>query len=117
MNAKLEERSPRDEADRLAPWQKELIQTVLFLSALYRFFIDGTEAAQMALQELKSYGIQSFTIGTAEFAEGSEDLERGAKLAGEMVSSVKNDRVRAWVTSSDPFYQLIDEVERYVRRQ
>lgn len=114
VNAILEEK--RKGALKLAKQEKEFIQIVIFITVLRRFLVEGARAAQMTLDELKHQGIHSFTIGGARFEEGSEDLKRGFLLAADLLEAIKSPKVKEWVESDKPLYEIVDELDRNARR-
>jgi hypothetical protein len=102
------------DSKRLSKDRKEFIQIVVFVTALKRFLFEGSRAAEMTLEELKKQGIDSFSIGSSRFEEGSEDLMRGYQLASELVNSITDPKIKQWVESDRPLYEIIDDLDSYV---
>lgn len=107
--------SKHRDSEKLSKNRKEFIQIVVFVTALKRFLFEGAQAAEMTLEELRKQGITSFSIGSSRFNEGSEDLMRGYKLASELVNSIQNTAVKQWVESDKPLYEIIEDLDYYVR--
>jgi len=113
INAILEQK--RKGEPKLTKREIEFIQIVVFITVLKRFLVEGAKAAQMTLDELKEQGIKSFSIGSSHFEEGSEDLRRGFVLASELLNAISNPRIKEWVESDKPLYQIVDDLDRNAR--
>ena len=81
--------------------------TLVFVFALYKMFLHGSEAAKETVDILEELNVPGFRLGSTLFEGRNENVLLGERLAGELLNSL-DPKARRLVLESQKIYQIID---------
>ncbi len=87
---------------------------VVYLFVLLRFFKSGSEAARTAVDIFKEFKIEAFSIGRKEFKDRNENVEEGENLATELISAIKDDRLRNMIIESSAIHEILEKYKSII---
>jgi hypothetical protein len=103
----IENEYPDLDQRSIPPEDIEFIQIIAFVYVLQGFFVDGHKAANSAVTILHDLGVQSFKIGSARFAPGSEAVMLGKRLAEQLLDQIKDQSLRLLISRATSLGELV----------
>ena len=108
-----EARRPRgDEGVRTSDLQ--VMQALASMWALHRTLVDGSIAAERAVDACRGLGVKGFVVGAAVFEPGNDNVLRGRQLAAALMEQVPPD-LRAGLLAHDGLREVTDWLYHSVR--
>ena len=80
----------RGQRRHLAKVDTQLIQLIVLIYALDQLFVEGTRAAQSAVDRFETLGVPGFVLGSSEFSGRNENVVRGQELSQALRKSIRN---------------------------
>lgn len=85
----------------------QLIQLIVLIYALDQLFVEGTQAAQGAVDRFSSLRMDGFVLGRAEFVGRNENVMRGQALSDALRESIRNPRLLRLLKSARGIKSLV----------
>jgi hypothetical protein len=79
-----------------------------FIFSIKQLFMEGTKAAENAVDTFKELGIKEFSIGKKLFRGRNKNVLEGKMLYEKMVFSIKDPNLKKIIEQTNNFYEIIN---------
>jgi len=111
---KLETQKLRDNELRRVKQIVNEASIAVLIFYLKKFFNDGTEAAEKAVDTFSELGVEGFQIGSKYFSERNENVLAGQKLAEALMNNIEDKELLDLINNSKYANQIIESYRKFI---